>query len=316
MFILAAADQEQFAAVYTERLSKVPSRPVWGPEIEVPMWLDRWDQYGFRFYYSPFKLPQKDFSFGIPEGTTEETYDFTKEFDYARDTKSGLVLWSRLSNVGMAEGITDESAWNWIENWAADMKIPVGINISAQNFSQTHWIVNRYREQMSSPMPDYLGDSMSVAGMRGTEGKGGELVWGATPARDAVFGALQQVVRRFAKEKNVVSWLEPHGEFYQGGDAFENYGPAADLIFRDFLKERYRHLRQLEEAWYGKAGHYRSWDEIKAPELAHFLGWGPEALNVAGKWRVGYPEDKQEAPETWFAETFDDASWLEVTRAR
>lgn len=306
VFVLAAADKgalEKLSGSLKGRWSGVVS----SPEVPVPMWLDRWDRHGFRFYYAPFERPRPE---GSAAGKPAEAYDFTREFEFARDHQAGLVMWSVLSKEASAEGVTNESWWAWGQRWARAWNIPLGVNLSAYNYSLPNWVANRYREQLAQPMPCFLGDSMSIANGRGTEGKAGELAWGATEARDAMFGALQQTVRRLAKDPNIVTWLEPHGEFYQGGDAFMGYGPAVDATFREFLKGRYGKPEALAAAW---GVPVPSWESVRAPELAEFAGWGPRAVDLAGTWRVGYPQPKQEDLEKWFGEGFDDAAWETVT---
>ncbi|MGD0091810.1 MAG: beta-galactosidase [Planctomycetota bacterium] len=302
LFILAAksaAALEKLAAALQGDWSAAVS----APEVPVPMWLDRWDKYGFRFYYAPFTYPPAE---RMPKGQAVETYDFTQDFEFARKHNAGLVLWMGASKEAFAEGINNDSWFDWVQRWAKAWDLPLGGNLETLNYNVPNWVVNRYRHQLQEPMPQYLGDSMSVAGGRGTQGKVGELAWGATEARDAILGSLQQTVRRLAPDPNVTTWLEPHGEFYQGGDALMGYGPAVDATFREYLKGKYKERDALKEAWGVKVS---SWKDIKAPELAEFAGWGPQALDLSGAWRVAYPQEKQPDLEKWFAETFDDAAW-------
>ncbi len=275
-------------------------------QTTVPMWLDRFDRHGFRFYYGPFTRPAPERM--LPAGAKPETYDFTQDFAFAKDSGAGLLMWATQGMQGASEGVTNANWWGWVESWAKPLDVPIGVNLSAYNFDVPNWVVNRFRSELAQPMPQYLGDSMSIGGGRGTGGKVGELTWGATAARDALFGSLQQVARRFAPEPNIISWLEPHGEFYQGGDAFMGYGPAVDATFRTWLKEQYRTIAAVNRAWGGKLA---SFDAVRAPELAEFAGWSAAALDLAGTWRVGYPEGA--APQAWFAPGFDDAAWTTQT---
>jgi hypothetical protein len=271
-------------------------------EIKVPMWLDRWDQFGFRFYYAPGTKPP---------GQGDQEYDVREDFKYARDSGAGMVFWNNLSHVMGADGQTDLSSWSWAEGWARANNLPVAINISALNYDIPSWLANRYRDGMMHTMPGYLGDSMSVANDRGTSGKVGELAWGATAARDAMLAALQVSVRHFNQESNVVSWCEPHGEIAQAGDDLVGYGPATDVVFRDYLRTRYTGPDQVGKAWRGDAGAFKSWDDIHVPELAEFLGWSPDALDLAGKWQVNFT-DAAPSPDM-LAPGFDDSKWLVVT---
>ncbi len=59
-------------------------------EIAVPMYLDRWDKYGFRFYYAPLAKPRDAQGHDIPGN-----YDPRQDFEFAdKSDKSGLVVWN------------------------------------------------------------------------------------------------------------------------------------------------------------------------------------------------------------------------------
>ncbi|HEY3323778.1 MAG TPA: beta-galactosidase [Planctomycetota bacterium] len=305
LFVLAAQDRtalEKLATALKGDWSSVVS----APEVSVPMWLDRFDKHGFRFYYAPFTFPPAD---KMPKGQPLEMYDFTQDFEFARKNKAGLVMWMVSSKESFAEGLNNDNWFGWVQRWAKDWNLPLGCNLESLNFHIPNWVANRYRQQLQQQMPQYLGDSMSIAGWRGTAGNVGELAWGATEARDALLGSLQQTVRRLAADPNITTWLEPHGEFYQGGDALMGYGPAVDATFREYLKNKYKQPAALKDAW-GMA--VRDWSEVKAPELAEFTGWGPQALDLSGTWRVNYPKEQGPELDKLFAEDCDDTSWTSI----
>jgi hypothetical protein len=61
---------------------------VWAPEVSVPMYLDRWDKYGFRFYYGPFVKPRG------ADRREVATYDPRQDFAFAKESGDvGLVVW-------------------------------------------------------------------------------------------------------------------------------------------------------------------------------------------------------------------------------
>ena len=63
------------------------------------------------------------------------------------------------------------------------------------------------------------------------------------------------------------------------------------------------------------------------PEPASFLGWGAEAIDLTGEWKIGYERFVEgykpgrlqtmrnddvptvPAPEAWYEPTFDDGEW-------
>ena len=194
--------------------------------------------------------------------------------------------------------------------------------------SEPTWLLNRYREQTQMKMPGFTGNPHDF--MSPTFGGQGVLSWSATTGEDAMLGVLQQSVRRFANDDNVVSFLEPHGELRHGAqDILLEYGPVADAGYRRYLQGKYGAPGAVAARW---GVDLKTWDDVHVPELASFAGWGPEALDVGGTWRVGYETllepakppyfynsratpKSQPAPEDWFRADFDDSGWPEVPGA-
>lgn len=186
--------------------------------------------------------------------------------------------------------------------------------------------MNRFREQSQQKMPQYAGDFYRV----GSQEMGGQGVmsWNAQEAEDAELGVLQTSIRRFAKDPNVVSFLEPHGELDHGPhDVFLEYGPVADRTYRAYLQMKYKTVAALGARWFNDAKHFKSWDEIRVPEIASFEGWNAQAIDLTGTWRIGYEafKDKEPgayelahgdnraidtvpAPDAWYQEKFDDGA--------
>jgi hypothetical protein len=303
VMILAAPSRGGLIALADQSLKGITGHVVSEPEAQVPMWLDRFDKYGFRFYYSTGMLPAK---------VKREDYDFRGDFTFAKNHGVGMVFWDELSTIMGADGQTSDSHWDWAEGLARLNNLSTAINLSASNFSIPTWVANRYREDgLMQPMPGYLGDSMSVANWRGNESRAGELAWGVTPARDAMLRALQTSVRHFNDHPNVTSWMEPLCELSQGGDDFMGYGPGADTTYREYLRGKYGSVDKVSQAWFGKPDALKSWDDVHAPELASFLGWGPDALDLGGSWRVANTDAAP--PPEWTGAVFDDSTWLSVT---
>lgn len=284
-------------------------------EMEVPMWLDRWDRFGFRFYYRPWALP--------PDITKESDYDFTQEFEFAeKSDRSGFMFWAGPNEIDTAEGMSDESWWDWARKEAMAKKLPVSLNLKSDCAGRS-WFYNRFRDQTTMKMPQFCGTYHGIASpyYAGT----GMLSWNATTALDVELGIMQGMVRRAAQYEGLTTILEPHGELSHGAqDIFIDYGPAADLGFRKFLQGRYANISALNTAWGLRLS---TWEEVKVPEVASFLGWSSQALDLSGTWHVGYetlapgtkvPKEgssavlSKEAPEEWFAEKFDDSAWPTV----
>lgn len=261
----------------------------------VPMYLDRWDKYGFRFYYGPFTKPT------TPDRKSDPDYDPTQDFTYAQQSDhAGMLFWNGGLSVDPAEGILDNSSWKWALLEAQKLGLPVGINMGHERFS---WILNRYPEQMLQYHPQFLGSYYGSMNY----GIGEILSWNALAGKDLVLSNLQESVRLLRGYENVTSWLEPHGEMGGGvADLLVDYGPVADQGYRRYLQEQYRSVQAVSRRWFGHDTAFKSWDDIRVPELASFAGWGPDALDLTGTWRISYDAPYGRAAA---APALDDSSW-------
>jgi hypothetical protein len=267
------------------------------PKAAVPMYLDRWDRYGFRFYYWPWQCPKG------PDGKDLLSYDPLPEFDFLRRTQSGLVLWEKPHPVDGAEGVLDYPWSDWAIRLCQAARLAVGINVEVGN--RPTWLLNRCREQEMGRMPKYVG---GWYGLRSFESI---LSWSA-PAREAALAQAQKAIRVLGRYDNVVNWLEPCGEMYHGAcDVLIEHGPVADRGYREFLRERYGTPQAVGKRWHGEASPIKSWDDVHLPELASFAGWDGEAVDLTGPWRVSYDAAYGQAASA--AVDLDDSAWPVVT---
>lgn len=297
--------------------SLLPNGAILESETTVPMWLDRWDRFGFRFYYRAWEMPS---------GQNIPPFDPLAEIDFARQTKTSLIFWAEQNQVDTAEFSMMDAWWDWAYREAKARNIPAGINPQT---SQASWLVNRYRADTTYKAPQYIGGYYRVADP--WIGGMGWFSWGSQKGADIQFGLLQTEIKKRADDPNVITILEPHGELKHGNhDLLLEYGPAADAAYRDFLKRRYKTLAALSDRWGEK---FTDWNQVHLPELASFLGWGPDATDLTGKWKIAYEpfSDNRErpnwelqnqyrnhlptipAPQEWFAADFDDSAWPTVT---
>ncbi|MFH1266050.1 MAG: hypothetical protein ABIK89_10005 [Planctomycetota bacterium] len=224
-------------------------------------------------------------------------YDQTQDFDFAEKSgNAGLVMWENANGQDTAEGIMDTPKWSWVLDEAKKRGLPIGVNFGMQ---QLCWMFNRDRDQQLQGQPQYLGGWYGLLPFSPML-----LSWNAAQAENQALGQLQQTVRRFNNVDNIVSWMEPHQEMGHGAaDVFVDYGPQADIGYREFLKSKYGSLGAVAQRW---GSDLRSWHDVRVPELASFLGWNKEAVDLTGAWRVSFqaPYDKTSA-----SPQLDDSSW-------
>ncbi len=296
VLIVASADAARLPALCDERIGAARKVDACEPEVAVPMFLDRWDRYGFRFYYSPWACPRD------AAGKEIKDYNPLPEFDFAKERGLGFVFWQTPVALDAAEGIMNTSFWDWGLRRCRELKLPVGINTDQGKPSP---LFNRYRQQTIQRMPQYIGGFYGL--MNYDEGIPS---WSSTDLVEATLAQIQTTIRSLGKFENVVNWLEPRGEMYHGPcDTLIDYGPLADIGYREFLRSKYGEVGTVARRWFGDAAALKSWDQVRVPELASFAGWGPEALDLTGSWRISYDAPREAASA---AVSLDDAKWPTV----
>ncbi len=293
--VVAAEDEAAWAAGM-QACGRDLAKAETSSDASVPMYLDEWDRYGFRFYYRPWETPGRSRPW--------KEYPVLDEFDFARrENRRGFVFWAEAANVDNAVGLENDTWWDWAARAAERQGLPTVIN--TMNVEPT-WLLNGWRDQGMALMPQYCGSYHGVAnpgsaGMR-------SLSWCAEEAKDIQLEAVRRIVGRYACKSNTLDYLEPHGELRHGDyDALLEYGPEADGSFRRYLKETYGRVSRVAARW-GRQGVVRSWDDVHVPDLASFLGYGPEALDLTGTWRIGY-EPLKESLAALSVSAFDDSAW-------
>lgn len=322
VFIISSPSVKELQEALTVSRAAAISNIEFDRSAKIPMYLNSWDQFAFRFYYRPWEMPK--------DKTVAENYDIATEFDYAKKQKDlGFVFWATENMMDFAEGMNNDVWWDWGARAAEKRQLPVVINSMS---SASTWLMNDYRDETYQKMPQYCGSYHSVG--EPFHGGTGHLSWCAGKSKDIELSLLKRIVGKYAKQENVIEFLEPHGELQHGAyDIFLEYGPVADKSYQKFLQQKYKNLEKINERWYGNAGKLKNWDEIKVPEVASFAGWGKDAVDLTGTWKINYetlvdknykPDNSARgmqhktietipAPQEWFKADFNDKSWPVVT---
>jgi hypothetical protein len=128
--------------------------PFFTGAAQVPMFLDKFDRYGWSFWYAPLKAPPKQ----------EETYDFRRDYDYARRTGVGLQLQINPSHQDTAEGVIDTAQYSWAVNLAREKGVPVFLQ---PMLTGPMWVRNQYPAEMQLRMPQCVGNYYSPGAWHG-----------------------------------------------------------------------------------------------------------------------------------------------------
>jgi len=299
---LVAADRgEDLAALL--QAGKLTDAAQFTPNATVPMYLDSWDKYGFRFYYRPWETPP---------GKKWEDYSVMDEFDFARRLGDlGFIFWAEPNLADFADGLTNDIWWDWGTRAAERRGLPTIINTSD---SAASWMINRFPDDRLQAAPEYAGSFYSPVPETGFGGFA-RFSWGSGPGKDLELSLLSKIVSDNAAKPNTLEYLEPHGELKHGDhDVFMQYGPAADVSFRGYLRGKYQTPAAVSRRWFGADSRLKSWDDIRVPEPASFLGWDETAISLRGPWRFAYEKQGEvELPDDCVLEAFDDSTWPQVT---
>jgi hypothetical protein len=296
VMILAARRSQDLASLYEDNLPAAFAIDASEGEVPVPGYLDRWDKHGFRFYYGPFTRPRGT------NGRDVKSYDPTQDFEFARDAgHAGLVLWHPPHPAESAEGLMNTVWWQWVLKACEKYNLPVGLNCGLED--KNYWILNRFPEQAIRYQPQFLGSFYGSMNF----GIGEILSWNSVEGKELALAEIQKSLRPLARCDTIVNWMEPHEEMGHGAaDVLVEYGPVADRGYRQFLQSKYGTVQAVARRWFGKPAALGCWDDVHLPELAHFAGWGPAAVDLTGPWRISYDAD-------WGASSaaadFNDSAW-------
>jgi hypothetical protein len=293
VYIFTAADLKSLQQLVEDHVPKSMKIDASSPEIAVPMYLDRWDQHGFRFYYGPFTKP---------DGA--QTYDPTQDFQFAKDSgHAGLVLWNSPYGEPLADGILDFNARDWVYKVGRELKLPMGVNIG---FGDTLGFLRTSHPQDLVPNGSpYFGGWYGAINF----GIGPTVAWSADSTQDIILGQLKPLVQLLKPEDTVVNWLEPHEEMCHGvTDVLDDHGPSARENFHHFLEEKYKTPEAVAARWQ-QPGAFHSWDDVTFPEVATFCGWNKEAIDLQGPWKIKY--DAAYGADSAKVD-LDDSTWASV----
>jgi len=298
VWILAAPTRAGLERLVEQNLAGGTAPVAWVLEVRVPMYLDRWDKYGFRFYYGPFVKPQD------ADHREVATYDPRRDFAFAKQSGDvGLVVWNSPFGAPTADGILDFNSRDWVFKAARQLKLPMGVNIGLE--ANNPCLANRYPNDMTPNAEQYLGGWYGAINF----GIGSTVAWSSDAVQDVALGQLQPLVRRLNGEDTVVNWLEPHEEMCHGVcDVLDDHGPNARLNFYRFLKTKYKSPDAVAVRW-RQPGAFKTWEDVPFPEFATFLGWNETAIDLTGVWKVSYdaPCNAQSARTD-----LDDSAWASV----
>ena len=167
----------------------------------------------------------------------------------------------------------DLNSRQWVYNAAKRDNLPFGVNLGIGDAT----LLNRYPAEMTSSTGEYLGGWYYALDF------GKTVAWSSIQAQNAAFAEMQPLVRDLAaRYDNMVNWLEPHEEMCHGVcDLLDDHGPCAKASFHAYLQSKYGTPDALATHW-SQPGAFKTWNDVPFPEVATFLGWNSNAIDLTG----------------------------------
>ena len=275
----------------------------------VPAYLDKWDQHGWSWYnwmwYTPNKkdFPQLEaagYDFSKP-------YDWDADYQWAAQNHTGMVYWPHQFTQDHAAGMNDYPDFTW----AAQACHAHGIDFQIQPTLNDNmpWWSNHYRAETIGKMPGYVGNYHSVN--EPYMGAAGFCSWCSIKGKDELLALSQEWCKLYVDDPSCSTIMEPHCEVAHGEwDLLTEYGPLADASYRKYLQQERKLSLAAVAARYGEK--YGSWDQVRVPELAYFLGGDARALDLTGTWQVKYASLEDGQAQKIFAPELDTTGWGEM----
>ncbi|HEY3398511.1 MAG TPA: beta-galactosidase [Armatimonadota bacterium] len=302
VFIVAGATPTAVASIAAQGVSSLATAS-FAPTVPVPMYLNKWDRWGFGFWFAdPLRTPEND-----------PGYDVRQKLDWAQKMQVSLQFYMDPTLAATGEGVIAEAG----SRWAAEDATRRGLPVFVQTMSDMPgWVGNRFPEQMQRKVPDYVGNWYGPNGFNGWGGSPyNQISWASQEGLDSWLATMAPLFREYAALPNCTGYGEWHGEVGEGPTAmFMDYGPTVDAAYRRWLRGKYLTPAALDKRWGAGAGRIKAWEDVRLPEPAEFLGWGPQALDLKGQWKRFYQERlPEELKDKWGAVDLDDAAWQTLT---
>ncbi len=267
------------------------------PAKPYPLYLDFYDLKAFKFYVHAAVSP-------LGEGLASH-WDFVQKLGLGGLSCQNLGV---VANNPMA-GVVDFSKMDY-EIMEAERQKGLFVVCPDVGGELPLWMYNKDPENCAKFSPSYLYQGWSHGSVGATyECDGGS---GASP-----LSSLRIMMNRYLKSPSLGGW-----HFYRGQPIGDNisviangcswdHSPVAQKSIRKWLRENKGYnLSTLGESWFGDPKYFKSWDDVKVPDVAAIVGGGYDPgkflLPSSWKWKKSSEQEYGKAPSE------NGTSWITV----
>ena len=211
-----------------------------------PMYLDKFDKYGFGFWYAARRLPPGPGDDLRPG----QAGPGVRQKDGASACKCCSTPTTRTAPRAWRTSRPTAGPWT-PTGW---LGVPTFVQFGGGTAGGL-WLANRWPEQMQQHAPGFEGDWYGNVGDR-MGGPPAHIDFSSGAAEDAENAIIARMVKHYAAYPNVTGYLEPHGEMGESPvDLMLEYGPVADANYRRYLRGKYQTPQAVDRRWSGGARH-------------------------------------------------------------
>jgi hypothetical protein len=270
-YVLAAADKSTLQAFLTAS----PALAQMTTDLSYPVYLDRFDRYGWGFYGF---APEWN---GVSPGHGVEPTDPLEDLDFCAKHDFRFEIWVEPGQIDNSYSINEWTAIDWELAEADKRHIPLSVRFYG---NMPH--AREYGRAFEQPAPFLQG---GWHGPDMAQKTFPHQSWFDPMGRLYMARQSQQLMEPLNDRTDLGSWMSPYGELYHDGwyNMHADYGPSATADWRTTLRDK-NHLTLAQvSAMYARGDKpFQSWSEVPIPEMATFAGLPQMIQNLDGEWSV------------------------------
>jgi hypothetical protein len=250
-----------------------------------PRYLDQFDNASFAMWWMP-------------------TVKTAEQLEWMRQSTAVVNLHEQTLDATPAPGVVDASGSDTVIAQARLMGKPYR-NMLWNGTGLRSWLNWSLLpgEHYENPADGHTGRSLFEAGQY-------QVTQLCSPTINAVLqGSMVELMRRRQADPELLSWMEPHGEFFLTDPATRP--PGAAVSYPAYLRDvKGYDLNTLATAYGLPSGSIRSWQDVPLPDTAWFAGRRGQSIDLDDQeWRVQRAGLDEGTAAGYAMPTCDDSSW-------
>lgn len=279
---------------------------------DYPTFLDRFDRYGWGMY----GLGGLSNFHGWMQHATdgEGSKDPMDDLEFLAKYNIRFEPWLDPAEMDNSDGIVMNTESSWMLKESKKRNLPVGMRVyGAIGGTGGNWTDRRFAEYADQPAP------FMTSGWHGSKlyhKSPKHMSWNAVDVHRYATVKIMDLIKPYANDPNVMSFMSPYGELRHGHDQWydqhADYSLYARQSWARYLKRKGYSLEDVTIMFNKTDVPFGTWDQVPVPEFATFAGLDQSVLSLAGTW-YGRTEKTMDLgiKDKWYEVDIDD-KWLSL----